>query len=276
MKLMTKISFVFGISAILLLGQVFIAANQRFSTKLMAEEVARKTLPSIVRIGIAHSGNSTITTVGTGVVVRSDGYILTAKHNISISAHVFIKASNGEQYVVGYMISDAQRDLALLKVDTNEHGLPAIKLGGSDIQVGEEVLALGFPATDMVGGLPASVSHGIISGVQRTVEEPLDGASEKVVPPTKTHEELWQSKFSNNELELLFGSPKAYSPYMLQMDTPVNPGSSGGAVVNMQGQLIGIVHSMITKSGGSNGINFAIPIDEAITILGTMIPRKGD
>lgn len=241
-------------------------------SNLSSEEVAYYVAPSIVKIGISVSGSGEIRTVGTGIVVRSDGYILTVKHNIDDAAHIYIKDAFGNEYAVGYATVDAHRDLALLKVFPEYNELTPIALGGSNIYLGEEVMAFGYPAPNNIGGGVASISHGIVSGTHRIMEEPEASLEE----PSRSNgkDELQRADNAEDLLSLLIGGRNVYVPYMLQIDASVNPGSSGGAIVNMRGELIGVVHSMITRSGQSAGLNFAIPIDECITILSTMTSRQ--
>ena len=117
------------------------------------------------------------------------------------------------------LLADESADLAVLRL-INPSGLTAIKMGNSDgLLVGDLVLAIGNPF-----GIGQSITSGIVSGLSQSV---LRGGSS--------------------------------SGYYVQTDAPINPGNSGGALVDMSGKLIGINTSILTKSGGSNGIGFAIP-----------------
>jgi S1-C subfamily serine protease len=252
-----------------------------------SEVVAKKVLPAIVQIGIALPGDSKVETVGTGVVVRSDGYVLTAKHNVADAAHVFIKTIDGRVFAAGYYVADAQRDLALLKVTTEQlervqpdaalvlvqHDLVALELG-SAVEVGQKIMTFGFPAHHVVNGFTASVAQGIVSAVERVIEEP-GGKKEKSEEDKEDKSiKAFEIVHAGGALELLFGGPqKAYVEHMVQFDAMANPGSSGGAVVDMNGRLIAVINSMVSSSGSNAGINFAVPISEASTILGTMTSR---
>lgn len=265
-----------------------LAMNTQYHYKLTSREVAEQVLPTIVQVGVAVPGNPQVETVGTGIVVRSDGYVLTAKHNVSPSAHVYIKTMDGAAYTVAYYVADAHRDLAVLKVVVErmeqvdpeseeqvlvKHELPAIELGGSDLAAGQEVMVFGFPAQHMINSLKATVSRGVISGVGRVIEEPTAKASEDdVADETNTAREFFLTP--SQGLEMLFGKPKAYTKNMLQLDAMMNPGSSGGAVVDMEGRLIGVANSIISNTGSNAGLNFAIPIEEAIDVLSTIPPKK--
>jgi len=238
--------------------------------KLSTEEISKRVLPTMVKIGVAESGNPTINTVCSGVVVRSDGYVLTAKHCISESAHVFVKMLTGKVYTAVYIIVDAQQDLALLKVETRGDVLPELSLGGSYLSVGQNITVFGFPAEHMIFGAEASVSRGIISALERTTEEASKQTENEEDKKSQSHEIF---EYQPAGLELLFGTPKVYTDHMIQFDAMANPGSSGGAIVDNNGRLIGIVVALISLSGSHAGLNFGIPIDDAIRILSAMTPR---
>ena len=204
--------------------------------------VANQVLPSVVTIAATGaSGSGT----GSGEVIRSDGYILTNNHVISIAANggsVQVLFSDGETVPATITGRDPQTDLAVLKIQPTEH-MKVITLGSSSsVVVGQPVVAIGAPL-----GLSGTVTSGIVSALDRTVQVPGD----------------------NDSLALLVSA--------LQTDAAINPGNSGGALVNCAGQLVGVptagaqVPSPSGAGGGSIGLGFAIPVDLAKTIADEII-----
>jgi putative serine protease PepD len=205
--------------------------------------VAKDVLPSVVTI--AASGAAGAGT-GSGEVVRSDGYILTNNHVISPAANggkVEVTFSAGTTVPATIVGRDILTDLAVLKVKP-PFDLKAIGLGSSDsVQVGQPVVVLGAPL-----GLSGTVTSGIVSALDRTVEVPAE----------------------NDSSALLVSA--------VQTDAAINPGNSGGALVNCSGDLIGIPTAGATvpsstgeSSGGSIGLGFAIPVDLGKTIADEII-----
>lgn len=204
--------------------------------------VADKVLPSVVTISATGpSGGGT----GSGEVIRSSGYIVTNNHVIADAAHggnvgvLFSDGSTAHATIVG---RDVLTDLAVLKVQPARN-LRAIPLGSSDsVRVGQPVIAIGAPL-----GLSGTVTSGIVSALDRTVEVPAE----------------------NDRSALLVSA--------VQTDAAINPGNSGGALVNCAGELIGIptagatVPSESGPSAGSVGLGFAIPVDVAKSISGQLI-----
>jgi putative serine protease PepD len=183
---------------------------------------------------------------GSGEVIRSDGYILTNNHVIAVAAHggtvevLFADGATAPATIVG---RDVLSDLAVLKVQPS-HDLKVISLGSSEsVQVGQPVIALGAPL-----GLSGTVTSGIVSALDRTVEVPAE----------------------DDRSALLVSA--------VQTDAAINPGNSGGALVNCEGQLIGVPTAGATApspsgeaSSGSIGLGFAIPVDIAKTISDQII-----
>jgi len=204
--------------------------------------VANQVLPSVVTIAATGaSGSGT----GSGEVIRSDGYILTNNHVISIAANggsVEVLFSDGETVPATITGRDPQTDLAVLKIQPTEH-MKVITLGSSSsVVVGQPVVAIGAPL-----GLSGTVTSGIVSALDRTVQVPGD----------------------NDSLALLLSA--------LQTDAAINPGNSGGALVDCAGQLVGVptagaqVPNPSGAGGGSIGLGFAIPVDLAKTIADEII-----
>ena len=201
--------------------------------------VADQVLPSVVTIAASGSGGSG---TGSGEVIRSDGYILTNNHVISIAANggsVEVLFADGQTAPATITGRDPQTDLAVLHVQPS-HELKVIALGSSSsVQVGQPVVALGAPL-----GLSGTVTSGIISALDRTVEVPGE----------------------NDRSALLVSA--------MQTDAAINPGNSGGALVNCAGELIGVPTAGATvpgSGGGSIGLGFAIPVNLATSIADEII-----
>jgi Do/DeqQ family serine protease len=168
--------------------------------------------------------------LGSGVIVREDGYILTNHHVIDGADKIQVDLYDNRTIEAQVVGSDAPSDLAVLKV--NAGGLPVLALGDSDrTRVGDVVLAIGNPL-----GVGQTVTMGIISAKGR------------------------QTGLSNGSFE-----------DFLQTDAPINRGNSGGALVSTNEELIGINSQILSPSGGSIGLGFAIPSNMARTVMEQLI-----
>jgi putative serine protease PepD len=205
--------------------------------------VADHVIPSVVTISARGSGGGG---TGSGEVIRSDGYILTNNHVIAVAANggsVDVLFADGQSAPATITGRDPQTDLAVLKVDTSIK-LKVIALGeSSSVRVGQPTVVIGAPL-----GLSGTVTSGIVSALDRTIEVPAE----------------------NDSSALLVSA--------VQTDASINPGNSGGAMVNCAGQLIGVPTAGATvpspsgeSSGGSIGLGFAIPVDLAKTISDEII-----
>jgi len=205
--------------------------------------VAGQVLPSVVTISVSGSSGSG---TGSGEVIRSDGYILTNNHVIAPAAgggSIEVQFADGSKAPATITGRDPQTDLAVIKVQ-GERDLKPIALGSSgSVKVGDPVIAVGAPL-----GLSGTVTSGIISATDRTVEVPGE----------------------NDRSALLVSA--------LQTDAAINPGNSGGALVNCEGKLVGVPtagasvpSSSGESSGGNIGLGFAIPVNVAKTISGEII-----
>ncbi|MGM0507027.1 MAG: Do family serine endopeptidase [Bacteroidota bacterium] len=169
--------------------------------------------------------------LGSGVIVSSEGYILTNNHVIDGADEIRIRTYEGEELEAEVVGTDPESDVAVLQVD--ETDLPAITIGNSDqLRVGELVLAIGSP-------LRAEFAHSVSMGVVSA----------------KGRSDLRLSSYEN----------------YIQTDAAINPGNSGGALINMEGHLIGINTAIASRSGGNQGIGFAIPINMARSIMESLI-----
>ncbi|WP_298446590.1 trypsin-like peptidase domain-containing protein [Gordonia sp. (in: high G+C Gram-positive bacteria)] len=209
------------------------------------QDVAARTLPAVVSILVTVGRESGS---GSGVVLNSDGTILTNNHVVSAGGstpaqEVLVSFSDGTVSKARVIGTDPTSDIAVIK--TEKTGLTPIPIGTSDnLSVGQDVIAIGSPL-----GLEGTVTTGIISALNRPVSTSgADGSTESVIDA-------------------------------IQTDAAINPGNSGGALVNASGALIGINTAIATLgasegSSGSIGLGFAIPIDQAMRVANQLI--KGE
>lgn len=158
------------------------------------------------------------TNLGSGVIVREDGIVVTNSHVVKGADEITVALSDRREFSARILLTDDDSDLAILQVDAN--GLPSLEFRDSDtLEVGDLVLAIGNPF-----GVGQSVSSGIVSAQTRTSDD---------------------------------------GQVYIQTDAAINPGNSGGALVDLSGRLVGINTMILSRSGGSNGIGFAIPANLA-------------
>jgi serine protease Do len=173
--------------------------------------------------------------LGSGVVIRADGYILTNNHVVENAAELKIGFSDGRKFTGKLVGTDPRTDLAVVKIDAQN--LVPVPLGNSDdMRVGDWVVAIGSPF-----GLEQTVTAGIISAKHRSRGIVADG--------------------------------KGYEDF-LQTDAAINPGNSGGPLVNLKGEIIGINTAIESRGGGFNGIGFAVPSAMARPVVEGII-REG-
>ncbi|MFD0940004.1 trypsin-like peptidase domain-containing protein [Pedobacter boryungensis] len=189
---------------------------------------------------------------GSGVILTADGYIVTNNHVVENADKIEVILSNRRKVTAKVIGRDPNTDLALIKVDVN--GLPFVKMGNSDnVQVGEWVLAVGFPLD-----LQTTVTAGIVSAKARNIGI-LNRTQQQ---PTREEYEEYQrtgkmpERPANNSIE-------SY----IQTDAAINPGNSGGALVNANGELVGINAAIASETGRNEGYGFAIPVNLAKKIL---------
>ncbi len=170
--------------------------------------------------------------LGSGVVVDRAGYILTNNHVVDKADRIQVKFSGDPtQYEAKVVGTDPQTDLAVIRVE-GKHDLTPAKIGNSDaVQVGDWAVAIGSPF-----GFQATVTTGIIS------------AKERDIPGDSTQFQ-----------------------HFLQTDAAINPGNSGGPLLNIRGEVIGINTAIASRSGGYQGIGFALPINTAVTVYNDII-----
>ena len=173
----------------------------------------------------------TIPGIGSGFVIREDGYILTNSHVVEGATEIFVTFPDGRRFEVIDVYIDRPLDLAVVQIDAED--LPVVRLGDSDeIIIGEWAIALGNPFGLRFEDPKPTVTVGVISAINRDVR-PQEGE-------------------------------RAYQA-MIQTDASINPGNSGGPLVNSLGEVIGVNTFIFSQTGGSLGIGFAMPINRAIT-----------
>ncbi|MGW7361606.1 trypsin-like peptidase domain-containing protein [Streptomyces sp. NPDC054802] len=246
-------------------GPVATGTNVSQSSKGTVAGVARAVSPSIVEISAAsNAGRST----GSGVIITADGEIVTNNHVISGASAVKVRLSDGKTYEADVLGTDPAKDLALIKL-RNASGLKAATLGDSGkVEVGDEVVAIGSPE-----GLTGTVTSGIVSALDRDVTVARD--EERQQEPRQG----WPFEFGGQEFNGDTGeSTTTYKA--IQTDASLNPGNSGGALINMNGEIIGINSAMYSPSAatgstaGSVGLGFAIPVNTVKADLDSL--RAGD
>lgn len=230
------------------------------SSKGTVAGVAQAVSPTIVEItASSNSGQST----GSGVIITSDGEIITNNHVISGASTVKVQLSDGKTYNAQVVGTDADKDLALIKLD-GASGLKTAALGNSgQVRVGDEVVAIGSPE-----GLTGTVTSGIISALNRDVTVAKDQGQDQG-QGQQWGGGNWPFEFGGQQFNGDTGSSKT-TYKALQTDASLNPGNSGGALINMNGEIIGINSAMYAPSSssadgssgaGSVGLGFAIPIN---------------
>jgi len=169
------------------------------------------------------------TSLGSGVIMSSRGYILTNNHVITDARQIEVLLADGRHFEARVIGADPETDLAVLKIEADD--LPGLVFANSTtVQIGDIVLAIGNPF-----GIGQTVTQGIISATGR--------------------HELGLTTFEN----------------YIQTDAAINPGSSGGALINTRGELVGINTAIFSQSGGSQGIGFAIPVNLANNVMSQII-----
>ncbi|MGP2436731.1 S1C family serine protease [Streptomyces sp. JW3] len=238
------------------------------SQKGTVSGVAKAVSPSIVEINATSSAGSS---TGSGVIITSDGEIITNNHVVSGATSVKVSTSDGKEYTAEVVGTDASKDLALIKLQ-NASGLTAATLGDSDgVQVGDEVVAIGSPE-----GLTGTVTSGIVSALDRDVTVSTD-ESQQEQQQQGGGSGQWPFEFGGQEFNGDTGSSTT-TYKALQTDASLNPGNSGGALIDMNGNIIGINSAMYSASGsssssadaGSVGLGFAIPINTVKADLDTL------
>lgn len=169
--------------------------------------------------------------LGSGVILRKDGIVVTNHHVIGGADEIKVVLTDKREFNADILLSDERTDIAVLQLKDPKGDLPVIEFGDSDdLEVGDLVLAIGNPF-----GVGQTVTSGIVSGLARTSVGITDFRS------------------------------------FIQTDAAINPGNSGGALVDLKGRLVGINTAIFSKSGGSQGIGFAVPANMVRRVVGSAI-----
>ena len=170
---------------------------------------------------------------GSGIIFRADGYILTNDHVVRGAQEIRVVLPDGRDFPAQLTGTDGLTDVAVVKVDATD--LPVAPLGTSQgLLIGEWTVAIGNPFAYLLSNPEPTVTAGVVSGVGR-----------HIIP-------------SSQDQGFYLG--------MIQTDASINPGNSGGPLVNALGEVIGVNTSIFSRSGGSEGLGFAIPIDRALRV----------
>jgi len=211
--------------------------------------------PSVVTIrvaGISTGGN------GSGVVLSSDGYILTNAHVVSVNGstenvRLSVRTNDGGVFSATLVGADPTNDLAVVKIEPTKPLIPIVFADSAKINVGDQVVAIGAPL-----GLEATVTRGIVSALNRTIQV---ASSES---PDQSSLEFWSGN-----------AGRPINLNVIQTDAAINPGNSGGALVNDRGELVGINVAIATagslSQSGNIGVGFAIPANVAKRISDDII-----
>jgi putative serine protease PepD len=226
-----------------------IATSTSDTTATDVSSVVRKVLPSVVQVNVTLPNGEGI---GSGVVLSSDGRVLTNNHVVDGATSVTVTLSDGRTVDAEVLGTDPASDLALIKAE-GVSGLTAAKFGDSDdVRVGDEVIAIGSP-----GGLQGTVTTGIVSALDRKVTVPAEEQQQSPVP--------WAQQRQQQ------GDTTSYQA--IQTDASINQGNSGGPLFNTAGEVVGINSAMYSPvssqdgSAGSVGIGFAIPSNHAQQVI---------
>ena len=213
-----------------------ITAASSSGSSLTTEQVADLVSPSVVVITTEqvvysqwswYGQNQVESGAGSGVIISSDGYILTCAHVVDGASNITVTI-NDKDYTATLVGEDTTSDIAVIKIDAD--GLTPATVGNSDsLKVGQNVMAVGNP----LGELGGTVTGGMISALNRSVT--------------------------------IQGSSSVNTMSLIQMDASVSPGNSGGGLFNMNGELVGIVNAK-SSSSDAEGLGFAIPINDAIKV----------
>lgn len=179
--------------------------------------------------------------LGSGVIVDAGGYILTNEHIIANADKITVTLSDGRTLAGTVSGRDQRSDLAVIKIEARD--LPVAKLGNSDsLRIGEWVVAIGNPFGFALENPEPTVTVGVVSALHRSLG--------RIPAANRSYDDL------------------------IQTDAAINPGNSGGPLVNLDGEIVGINTAIFSTSGGSQGIGFAIPANQARRIIGLLIEGK--
>jgi serine protease Do len=176
--------------------------------------------------------------LGSGFIIHADGLVLTNEHVVRGAQEIVVTLADGRDFAAELVGTDEVNDVALVRLQTDGASLPVAPLGDSDnLMIGEWVVAIGNPFGYLLSNTEPTVTAGVVSGIGRNII------------PTQTED------------------TRGYYLGMIQTDASINPGNSGGPLVNAEGEVIGVNSSIFSRSGGSEGLGFAIPIGRARNVV---------
>jgi putative serine protease PepD len=209
------------------------------TSQLTAAQIYAQSSESVVEIEVTTTVTSpfgdsrSAQAEGTGFVYDEQGHIVTNQHVVDGGTSIRVRFSDGSTYDATVVGADASTDVAVLKIDAPASKLHPLELAdSSDVTVGEGVVAIGNPF-----GLENSVTTGIVSAVGREITSPAGTPIEDAI----------------------------------QTDAAINHGNSGGPLLNMQGEVIGITSQIESNSGGSEGVGFAVPSNTVATVVARVL-----
>jgi putative serine protease PepD len=218
--------------------------------------IAAKVLPSVVQVNVQMANAQGI---GSGVILTADGRILTNNHVVSGASQISVTLNDGRNFTATVVGTDAASDLAVIQLQGASGLTPATLGDSSSVKVGDEVVAFGSP-----GGLQGTVTSGIVSALDR----PVNVSESDAQAP--------QNPYARNGNS---GTGQTTSYKAIQTDASINQGNSGGPLVNLKGEVIGIDSAMYSPvstadgSAGSVGIGFAIPANTAKTVIDQIVAK---
>lgn len=223
-------------------------------------DVAQKVSPAVVNVGairtaymrqldptlqdffnpfILYPYEEKIPFLGSGFILDAEGHVVTNFHVIDGAQKVLVTLTDGREVEADILDADKVVDVAVLKIK-DVKDLPFVELGNSDdIMIGEQVIALGNPFGNLIEDPHPTVTAGVVSAVNRSFNPDMN-------------------------------SMRVYTN-MIQTDAAINPGNSGGPLINMNGEVVGVNTFIMSRSGGSHGIGFAIPINRTRAVINEIL-----
>jgi len=242
--------------------------------------VAAKASPSVVTINVSSnsSGGS-----GSGVILSSDGYVLTNSHVVTLDGAasdptITVETNDGRRLSATIVGTDPISDLAVIQVDDATGLQPATFADSSKLNVGDVAIAIGAPL-----GLAGTVTNGIVSALNRSITVASSAVPDSTPNAPQDDQQgdgsgpfdFWNFDLPGQDTPRATGSSSVIALSVIQTDAAINPGNSGGALLNSDGEVIGVNVAIATAGGGSQagsiGVGFAIPSNVAKRIANELI-----